>query len=151
MGFSTVSTHIILLIAVLTIVGGLITTFNAYIGETRGAMHDKQKAIVSQLRTDIEVINVDASVADDNVSVYVKNVGDEKLATDCLDVFIDGDWVKFNSTTDVVDPDTDTPIDVWMPEETIRIDGNVTIDADEIYVAKVVTCNSISDTLQFST
>jgi len=148
MGFSTVAAQVLFFIAVLSISAGVIAVFGNYVDEAKGAMSDRQDYITGQLRTDIVLTTVDNSSG--NLHVYVKNVGDEQLATDCMELFVDSGYVSL-SAAQKVDPSTENPITEVDPEDTVKFKPSAAaLNDGSIHEAKVVTCNGISDTLDFS-
>ncbi len=149
MGFSTVATQLIFFIAILGISAGLISIFSGYVDEASGAMSDKQQHITDQLRTDIIVTNIDNSSG--HLHVFAKNIGDYTLDTECVELYVDSGWVNLGAAQ-IVDPSTDTAVTVWAPEDTIQLKpSTVALNTDSIHEVKVITCNGISDTEEFST
>ncbi len=154
MSFGEVATQLILFIAIMGIVAGLVVYFNDYIASTRGAMGDQRKYVTSQLRTEITIPTVyyAAQPGNDDVWVYVKNVGKETLGTDCVNVFVDNKFIEL-AAADIVYAGNLSEADLWRPEETLLLNASDEVDlpADDVYEALVVTCNGVTDNYRFST
>jgi archaellum component FlaG (FlaF/FlaG flagellin family) len=148
MGFSTAAAQIIFFIAVVGISAGVISLFSNYVDQAQGAMSDKQQYITSQLRTDISVTNIDNTSG--HLHVFVKNVGNEQLDTECIDLFVDSGWVTL-AANEIVNPSTDSAVTAFDPEDTIQLKPSTApLNSGSIHEAKIVTCNGISDTEDFS-
>ena len=133
--------------ALVGISAGVISMFSSYVDQASGAMSDKQQYVTSQLRTDIIVTNIDNSSGD--LDIYVKNVGNEQLDTECLELYVDSAWVNLASN-DIVDPSTGSAVTDWGPEDTLKLMPSAApLNAGSIHEAKIVTCNGISDTEDF--
>jgi archaellum component FlaG (FlaF/FlaG flagellin family) len=141
MGFSTVAAEIMFFIAVVGLSAGVIAVFGAYLDQAKGAMSDKQQYIVSQLRTDVVISNVDNSTG--GLQIYVKNVGKERLKTDCLNLYVDGGWVSLTSPR-MMDPTTGSAVAYLEPESTLKLNPQAApLSGSSSHEAKVVTCNGI--------
>ena len=147
MGFSTVTAQVLFFIAVILISAGLITVFSFYIEQTKGAMSDKQQYITSQLRTDIVITSIDNSSGD--LDIFVKNVGNQVLKTDCLGLYVDNGWVTLTAAR-ITDPSTAAQVEDWDIEDTIRLDpAAAPLNSGSVHQVKIVTCNGIWDTENF--
>ncbi len=147
MGFSTVATQLLFFIAVIGLSAGVLAVFSDYLNRSMGAMGDKQAYITSQLRTDIRITNIDNSSG--HLHIYAKNIGDEKLGTDCVELYVDSAWVTLIPTR--ITYPAGGEMDVWLPEETMKLNPqSAPLNSDAaIHEAKLVTCNGISDTENF--
>lgn len=147
MGFSTVAAQLLFFIAIIGISAGVIAVFSDYVDQTSGAMTDKKNFITSQLRTDIRVTNIDNSSG--HLYIYVKNIGDETLNTDCVELFVDANWVNLGPAL-MVDPSTENPKTVWASEETLKLKPITAPLSDaSVHEVKIVTCNGVSDSENF--
>jgi len=141
MGFSTISAQIMFFIAVIAISAGTIAVFGSYIDSAQGAMSDKQQYIVGQLRTDIVISNIDNSSG--HLYVFVKNVGNSQLKTDCMNLYVDGGWVNLGPTL-IVNPATGSALTYLDPEATMELKPTAApLRTTTVHEAKVVTCNGI--------
>lgn len=148
MGFSTVAAQAIFFIAVIGVSASLISVFSSYVDEASNAMSDKQQYITSQLRTDIVITTVDNSSG--NLYVFVKNVGNEQLDTECVELFVDSGYANLDAD-DILDPATASQVTEWDPEDTIELRPDAApLNSGSIHEAKVITCNGVTDTEDFS-
>ncbi len=148
MGFSTVAVQLLFFIAIMGISAGVIGVFSDYIDQTTGAMGDKQNFVTSQLRTSIKISNIDNSSG--HLYIYAKNIGDETLNTDCIELFVDNGWANLGAAV-IVDPSDESAKDIWDLEETVKLkpatapyDTTVTTHS-----VKIVTCNGVADSENF--
>ncbi|MBU0762437.1 MAG: hypothetical protein KKD39_05375 [Candidatus Altiarchaeota archaeon] len=147
MGFSTVATQLLFFIAVVGLSAGVLAVFANYLDETMGAMGDKQNYITSQLRTDIRITNIDNSSG--HLHIYAKNIGDEPLSTDCVELYVDGAWVTV-APTRITDPATGTELETWFQQDTMKLNPQAApLNAGSIHEAKLITCNGVSDSENF--
>ena len=148
MGFSAPAAQLIFFIAVVGLSAGVISVFSNYVDQTTGAMTDKQQYVTGQLRTDIVITNIDNTSG--HLHVYVKNVGNEQLSTDCLELYVDSGWITL-AANDIVDPADDSAVEEFDSEETVQLKPtSSSFNSGSIHEAKVVTCNGITDTEDFS-
>jgi len=148
MGFSTAAAQVIFFIAVVGISAGVISLFSNYVDQATGAMSDKQQYVTGQLRTDIAITNIDNSSG--HLHVYVKNVGNQQLHTNCIELYVDSAWVSLTSAM-IVNPSTEAQVSDWDSEGTVKLKPtSAPLNSGSIHEAKVITCNGISDTEDFS-
>jgi archaellum component FlaG (FlaF/FlaG flagellin family) len=141
MGFSTVSAEILFFLAVVAVSAGVIAVFSSYVDKAQGAMNDKQQYIVSQLRTDVAITNIDNSSG--HLYIFVKNVGSEQLKTDCMNMYVDGGWVNVGAGQ-IVNPATGAALAYVDSESTVEFKPtSAPLSLNTVHSAKVVTCNGI--------
>ena len=149
MGASTVVAELMFFIAVLGMTTVAIMVLTNYVGQTTSAVSSKQRDMISQIQTNIDITSINASST--NGKVYVKNIGDTDLRIDCLDLFLDNTWgnnfsVKNPNTGSVYSNST-----LWTPLTTILVDANYTaISTTASHSMRVVACNGVSDSYIFS-
>jgi archaellum component FlaG (FlaF/FlaG flagellin family) len=147
MGFSEIATQLLFFIAVVGLSAGVLSVFSDYLGQTMGAMSDKQHHITSQLKTDIKITNIDNSSG--HLHIYVKNIGNEQLNTDCVEIYVDSQWVTVAAARRT-DPATGSQMTTLLPEETLKLNpAAAPLNSGTTHEAKVVTCNGVSDTEDF--
>ncbi|MFH1055771.1 MAG: hypothetical protein V1744_06750 [Candidatus Altiarchaeota archaeon] len=148
MGFSTITAQLIFFIAVVLVSAGVIATLGYYIDQVMNAMSDKQQYITGQLRTDIVITNIYNSSGD--LIIYVKNVGNSQLKTNCTELYVDSGWTDV-AENEITDPTSGDPLSYWDPEDTIKLSpAPSTYDSTlSIHEVKFVTCNGISDSENF--
>lgn len=148
MGADTIIANLIFFIAVMGMSVAVVIFLTNYVTETTSAAGVRQKNMVDQLQTDIDISVINASA--ENSQVYVKNIGKTDLRTDCIDVYIDKNR-QANTSFQVLDPDTGSGVSIWLPMKTVMI--NVThaaLSADKTHEVQVFTCNSVGDSYLFS-
>ena len=148
MGADSLASTLLMFIAVMLMTVAVITLLTNYISETSGVVSAKQKSMIAQLQTDISIIEVNST---SNLSmIYVKNVGSNDLATRCINVILDKEVLNSSSFT-VLDSDTNENTTLWESTKTILINANhEEFGTETSHVAKVITCNGISDSYIFS-
>jgi len=147
MGFSTVAAQLLFFIAVVAISAGVIAVFSGYVDQATNAMSDKQQYISGQLRTDVRVTNVDNSSG--HLYVYVKNVGNQQIKTNCTELYVDNGWVSLTASN-IQEPSTSNPAEYLSPEGTMVLKAPaVELSGSSVHEVKFITCNGISDTENF--
>ncbi|MFC2154635.1 hypothetical protein ACFLRC_04070 [Candidatus Altiarchaeota archaeon] len=154
MGFGEVATQLILFIAIMGIVAGMVAYFNSYIASTKGAMGDQRQYITNQLKTEIKIPTVyyAAQAGNDDIWVYVKNVGTTAMHTDCIDLFVDDQYIELVAGN-ITYAGNSTAISTWYSDDTILLNasGQMDLTADQVIEVIVNTCNGVTDTFEFST
>lgn len=149
MGASTVVAELMFFIAVLGMTTVAIIVLTNYVGQTTSAVSTKQRDMINQIQTNIDITSVNASST--NSKIYVKNIGDTDLRIDCVDIFLDNAW---NSAFAVKNPDTEaiwSNSTLWTPMDTIMVDANhSTLSTTASHSMRVVACNGVSDSYIFS-
>lgn len=147
MGFSTIATQLLFFIAIVGLASVVLGVYSDYISQSMGAVSDKQGYITSQLRTDIRITNIDNSSG--HLHVYAKNVGEEILGTDCVDLYVDGGYVAVIPSRKT-DPSDGSTLTEWIPEQTLKMNPvSVALNDVVTHTAKVVTCNGVTDNENF--
>ena len=114
-------THLILFIASLLVAASVAGVLTQEVGRVSEAINDQGLDASKQVRTDIEVIS-DAGAdgiydpSSDNITVYVKNTGTERMegVPEDLDIVVDGEYQP-NVNVTVVDGST------WNPNNVARV------------------------------
>lgn len=152
MGFSIAASHIIFFIAVVAIAASVVAVFSDYVDQAKGAMGDKQSRLTDQLKTDVKIVNVlyDTGTNPDTLLVYAKNIGTKKLDVDCIDLFIDSAYETL-AYTDIIDPSTADNTTIWELEQTLQLNASQNGLSSDIHEAKIITCNGVSTSYDFST
>jgi archaellum component FlaG (FlaF/FlaG flagellin family) len=149
MGADSLASTMLMFIAVMLMTVAVITLLENYISETSGVVSAKQKSMISQLQTDISIIEVNSSGTASKI--YVKNIGSNELRTSCINVILEKELLT-NSSFQVLDPDTSLAMTTtWSSTKTILINATHSdIGTDTTHEVKVITCNGISDSYIFS-
>ncbi len=158
MGFSNITSHLLLFIATLLISTGLVIIFKGYIDASSDSLLKQQQFVSNQFETDITIENVgyDNTTAPDihNITVVdVRNVGSSILDPDRIYAYIDGVWIIKNagnmSISVLNDTDTVNP-GYWDPKELLEIEIYGNLNSTVTHTVKVSTEYGISDSELFS-
>lgn len=149
MGASTVVSELMFFIAVLGMTTVAILVLSNYVGQTTSAVSTKQRDMINQIQTNIDITSINAT---STVSrIFVKNTGDTDLRIDCIDLFIDNEW---NRAFAVKNPNTGaiwSNSTLWAPMQTILLDANHSaLSSSTAHSARVVACNGVSDSYLYS-
>jgi archaellum component FlaG (FlaF/FlaG flagellin family) len=149
MGASTVVAELMFFIAVLGMTTVAILVLSNYVGQTTSAVSGKQRDMINQIQTNIDITSINATTT--RSMIYVKNIGDTDLRIDCIDLFIDNMW---SNNFSVKNPDTSalySNTTLWTPMETILVDANTTAISTLVsHTARIVACNGVSDSYMYS-
>jgi archaellum component FlaF (FlaF/FlaG flagellin family) len=125
MGMSTISTHLIIFIAVISLSTVVVAMFNEHIDSTTNSIKVQQDWISNQLKTDITIILVDYVSKDNNqTTIYLENTGATILDIDHLDIYISGERIPRSNDTRFIKILEDTEITnlgLWDPKEQVII------------------------------
>jgi archaellum component FlaF (FlaF/FlaG flagellin family) len=141
MGYSTVLGHMVLFTFILIAISFLIGEVNDYFTDTTKDVEYQQENLKEQLWTEISLTTVTYDSTD--YYIYANNTGKTTLETDCMDVFVDREFIpESNYSITILDTDFDPTL--WNPDERIEIDAwwSPQTGTREI---KAVTCNGVSD------
>ena len=149
MGADSLASTLLMFIAVMLMTVAVITLLENYISETSGVVSAKQKSMISQLQTDISIIEVNSTSTWSRI--YVKNIGSNDLATRCINVIVEKELLT-NASFQVLDPDTNEQMTTtWASTKTILINATHSdLSTGTTHEVKVITCNGISDSYIFS-
>lgn len=145
--------ELILFIAALTVALGVATTLTTNVAEISSALDQRGSSVTTQVQTEVEIISDEGSpeaIYDDsegNVTILVKNTGQQTLAADGsqLDVLVDGEFVAVAKAEVVGDPDATE----WRPGEVLRVTVEKPLDPGDHRVK--VHVNGDTDTIRFHT
>jgi flagellar protein FlaG len=140
MGMSTSSTQLLFFIAAMVVASGLVGLFAEVVSSISDGVRIRGDDMYDTLMTDITVINDPRNIQNDPLTIYVKNTGKVKLASD-VDVLIDNQ-PYLNNTLSVLSG-TD-----WEPGSVLMVAIDVNLTAGE-HTIKVVVSSGISDRFTF--
>jgi archaellum component FlaG (FlaF/FlaG flagellin family) len=155
MGMSTISTHLILFIAVLSISTFVVAMFHEQMDSTTNSIKTQQDWLSQQLKTDItiSVINyVDSS--ENQTTIYLENTGATTLDIEQIDVYIGGERILRSNESRTIEILSDTEITnigLWDPKEKIVIVVNKTLESNKTYSIIVTSHYGGRAVDQFST
>jgi archaellum component FlaF (FlaF/FlaG flagellin family) len=153
MGSSTVITHIILFIAVLSIASGLLVVIKNYADQTEGTFVTKSDEYNKQIKTNIhiEVVHFDNNT--NTTWIYVRNTGQTVMDPVQVDVYIDGFRFPRNDSNRTISVSSDTELTnagLWDPREQILIKAFRSLDSAISHEVVVTTPYSVRDQEGFS-
>jgi archaellum component FlaF (FlaF/FlaG flagellin family) len=153
MGMSTIITHVILFIAVISIASGLLIGIKNFADQSESAFNTKKDEFNQQIGTDITIEVIHYNNQTDQTSIFVKNTGLTIMKPSQIDVYIDGLRIPRNDTNRsiAVLSDTDTvDIGFWNPKEELKIVVNLALNENKSHDVIVTTPYETSDTETFS-
>lgn len=123
--FGGVVGTLIMFIAVVSVATGLVISFKGYISETQSSLAFQNEVAVNKLKTSISITHMYFNSTDDQLYVYVKNIGETKLRPQNFDLFVDGAY--YRNFTHYYANDIETEMVLFNPQETMVIIQNLTM------------------------
>jgi flagellar protein FlaG len=149
---SVSASHLILFIASMMIAASVAGVFTSSIGQLSGALSEQGLDVSSDVRTDVEIISDSGSDAiydstNETITLYVKNTGTERLATDpgVLDILVNGQFAT-DYTMTRVDGDG-----AWQPGTAVRVDIQQSLDTGGVDHRVQLTVNGDEEVFKFRT
>jgi archaellum component FlaF (FlaF/FlaG flagellin family) len=153
MGSSTVITHVILFIAVLSIASGLLVVIKNYADQTEGTFVQKANEYDKNIKTGIHIETLSYDNVTNTTLVYIRNTGQTSMDPVQIDVYIDGYRFSRDSSNRSVTVEADTEVvstGIWDPREVLFIRATRDLNRDIIHEVKVLTPYTVSDTESYS-
>jgi archaellum component FlaF (FlaF/FlaG flagellin family) len=148
---STVVSHVIIFIAVLTIASGLMVAMKNFADETEGAFTSKSDKYNEYMMTSIEIDVVHYDNTTNVTHIYARNTGRTSLDIDQIDVYIDGMRIARNASNRSIVPDTEVvSTGIWDPRELLHIEAESDLDDTIEHEAIIITGNSYRESETFS-
>lgn len=155
MGMSTISTHLIIFIAVLSISTAVVAMFNDQMDSTTSSIRVQQNSLSQQLKTDISILVVDYVDRPNNqTTIYVENTGATILNIEHVDVYIGGERISRSEDERYIEILEDTEIanpGLWDPKEQIMIIIDKELEENKTYYVIVTSEHGGRAIEQFST
>ncbi|MBD3203348.1 hypothetical protein GF327_03580 [Candidatus Woesearchaeota archaeon] len=153
MGASTVTTHLIIFIAVMGMVTTAVIMSKSFLDSTITSISVQQKRISDKMESDItiEVINFDNTT--NITSVYIRNTGRTKIEPSKMDIYLDSERIprsKNNRTIHVITDTDSVNAGTFDPGEELLITTNVSVEKHETHTIIVTTEQGIKDEEVFS-
>jgi archaellum component FlaF (FlaF/FlaG flagellin family) len=153
MGFSTIGSFIIMFFGIMILISSAVFIYNNLVENTNAAANIQKERIDNRLNTRIDIGNIlyEGFFDPDLTTIYVTNVGNKKLDTEYVDVFIDDIKIPRRSVNRTIwfvnDTNIANPLH-WDPDEILGI--NVSLDLDSgPHVIVVSTQYGITDSKGF--
>jgi len=137
---SVSASHLILFIASMMIAASVAGVFTNSIGQLSGALSEQGLDVSSDVRTNIEIISDSGSSAvynsngNENITLFIKNTGSERLAVDPgqMDIFVNGQYVTAFEVTRVEgsgawEPGAVVEVEINPPQATLSGDVRVQV------------------------
>lgn len=153
MGFGTVVSHIILFVSIITVAAGFLVVINSYVEGTTGSLVAKQERMVSELKTDISITNVDYdnTTNPDTITAYATNTGSTKLEPNKTDLYVNNVRISRDNRDVTIQDDTEAQNpDLWDPDEVITVTTEKDLDQDT-HTLSIVAQNGVKGETTFST
>ncbi|MFT4304648.1 MAG: hypothetical protein ACMXX8_01020 [Candidatus Woesearchaeota archaeon] len=143
MGMSTISTHLIIFIAVLSISTVVVAMFNDQMESTTNSIRVQQNSLSQQLKTDISILVINYVDRENNqTTIYVENTGATILNIENVDVYIGGERISRSEEERYIEILEDTEIvnqGLWDPKEQIVIIVNKELEENKTYHVIITT------------
>jgi len=145
--FGDVVSTLIMFIAVISVTVGLVVVFQNYVIDTQQSMDKKNKLTTNKLKTSISIINTYYN-SSSNVSYYhVKNLGDTKLTTSLMSLFVDG---LYQTNFTIVYPNNlSKPLNYLETQDVMVFVENKSLALGS-HTVKVITQYSVGDEISFN-
>jgi archaellum component FlaF (FlaF/FlaG flagellin family) len=153
MGSSTVITHVILFIAVLSIASGLLIAIKNYADEAEGTFNEKSNEYQNQIKTNLDIDVVDYNNVTNTTTIYVRNTGRTILKPSTMDVYIDGIRIPRNASNRTIGVTSDTDSvnsGNWDPKEILQICVFMYLNSSITHEVIVSTPYAVRETETFS-
>ena len=155
MGMSSIASHIIMFIAVLSISTVVVAVFNEQMDTTTSSIVTQQKWLSNQLKTDITIEVIDfVNISENQTTVYIENTGATILDITYVDIYVGGQRIPRNVSNRTIEILSDTEIantGDWDPKEQVKIVVNKTLDENTTYAVIVTALYNGKDIDEFST
>ena len=154
---STIITHLIIFIAVISIATGVIIGFKNFADQSQSSLTSRTKELNNHIKTAIKIELISYDNTTNETKVYVRNIGSTTLDPSYVDIYIDGfrfsrnQSQAYNRGVEVL-PDTDiTDPGLWNPKEQLYIIARKHLSIHKTHEVTVTTQYEGSDTDTFST
>ncbi len=140
--FGEVVSTLIMFIAVVSVTMGLVIVFQNYVIDTQDSLNTQNKLTSNKLKTSISIINTYFNSSSNISYYYVKNIGETKLTTKLMNLFVD---TGFETNYSIVYADNlSKNISLFYPQETMVIINEKYL-AGGSHIVKVITEYGVGD------
>ncbi|MFT4244074.1 MAG: hypothetical protein ACMXYB_01320 [Candidatus Woesearchaeota archaeon] len=109
---------LILFIAVIGVSLGVIIAFQQFVTQSQDSLTTQQDLILKKVQTQLIISNVFYEPEQEEVVIFVRNVGKTTLDTNLLNFFINQ---EFKKNLETLNANTNSPIQVMDLQDTIRV------------------------------
>lgn len=131
----------IMFIAVVGVSTGLVIAFKNFALETQDSLTYQNDLTVSKLKTSLSITHIYYNESGNQITIYVKNVGETKLRPTRFDVFIDDAF--YNDFTTYYANNLSRNMTTFSPQETLAIIKDITLTSGS-HDVRVVTETGVS-------
>lgn len=117
MGFSVSGATAIILLGMLIAFGAAFASVSNGLERVSDAQDDRSDRLVAQQNTDVEIVN--ATYADETLTVAVNNTGSHELSVAETSVLVDGKFQDVGEDDTDIDGDEDT--NLWLPSDQLTV------------------------------
>jgi archaellum component FlaF (FlaF/FlaG flagellin family) len=152
-GFSTVTTHVILFVAAIGIATGLLFGIKNFSDNAESTFKMKSDDYSNKIKTSIQIEVVHYDNVTNTTSIYVKNTGQTMLKPEQIDVYIDGVRLSRNDGNRTIEIMSDTDsinAGIFDPKEEILILVPGSLDVNKTHEVIITTQYETKDTEVFS-
>ena len=124
MGFSSITSTLIMFIAVMSLATGLVVVMKQSVDETSSSLSVRTDILKNTLQTELEISTISYNNITEVTTVNVQNIGKTRLKPELVDIYIAGVFTPRNTSnrTITVTDSTDTKNPgLWDPHEVIEI------------------------------
>ncbi|MFC2163210.1 hypothetical protein ACFLRF_05965 [Candidatus Altiarchaeota archaeon] len=146
MGYSTVMGHMIVFMTILTAIGLLVVEVSEYLTTTTKDVDYQQESLKDQLETGISLTSTTYDATE--YYIYATNTGKTTLEVDCMDVFIDREYLPQDNYSITITDLTFDPT-LWNPDESIEINAYWTPVAGTKEI-RITSCNGVTDSMMMT-
>ncbi len=126
-GFGDAASTLILFIAVVAVSVGLVIAIQNYTLKTQDSMSFQNELTNNQIRTSIDIINVFYNSSNENLYIYVKNLGQTNLDGDGFSLFVNKFYVPQYDSYKA--EDLLTPLGILQPSQVGVLVANLSLDS----------------------
>ncbi len=144
MAVDTSVTHMIFFIAAVIVAGSLAAALTGIVYNASDDIEDRADGLSEQILTDIVIINDPKMVPyqNNNVTIYVKNIGENYIIPDEFDILIDGQFVSISVNL------LEEGVEVLYPGEVADIKASISLSSGD-HIMKVTAKGIAEDSMRF--
>jgi len=155
MGFSDLTTQVIMFVSVLVIATALVIFFNNYSNDAIDTANIQRQQLSERISTDIsiDIINYDNLTNPHTITAYVKNTGRIPINLDTFDLYLNKIRIPRNDSNRTIQIISDTDlvnIGQWDPKELVKIDIFYNLSSGLTHTFDLVLENTKRDSIEFS-
>ena len=147
MGLSTTYANVILAVITLLSLTATYTMYSDYLLGTSTEIMVQGERVKEYIETSVSITSVTTS--GNNVIFLVVNDGSTKLKIDCVDFYIDRNYIDPVDYDEYLLLDNSFDVGMWNPKETLKMRTEYDIDDSLPHEGRINTCNGVGDSIIF--